>query len=188
MDPALSITISSDSTGFVTRGGRYGSYDIIVYHGGNPVTVVVDVHAAHTINFMQLRFIDHGHLGLDPICFGGSNPEDACPIGNECLDGGVCEDLIGAEAGTCTDQGGNIWHCVFTPSNYTPGDHAGLLMVMADIVGHAVNTDGDTASVLAGNRPWGIPTVSEWGLLIMALLVLGAGTVVLMRRRARVAA
>jgi len=33
----------------------------------------------------------------------------------------------------------------------------------------------------------GIPTVSEWGLAVMALLVLTAGTVVVMRRRAAVA-
>lgn len=28
-----------------------------------------------------------------------------------------------------------------------------------------------------------IPTVSEWGLIVMALLVLGAGTVICARRR-----
>ena len=33
-----------------------------------------------------------------------------------------------------------------------------------------------------------IPTVSEWGLLVMAVLVLTAATVVIMRRRAAAAA
>ena len=52
---------------------------------------------------------------------------------------------------------------------------------------HTVDTcdPGDPAATPFGCANAGpIPTVSEWGLLVMTLLILTAGTVVLMRRRA----
>lgn len=57
----------------------------------------------------------------------------------------------------------------------------GVTTTVTLVPGDPRQYSGETWSY--GNRP-GIPTVSEWGLVAMALLVLSAGTVVLMRRRA----
>ena len=53
-----------------------------------------------------------------------------------------------------------------------------------DSLDGAYGTDFDILVARGQFEPWPIPSVSEWGLVAMTLLVLTAGTLVYARRRA----
>ena len=51
---------------------------------------------------------------------------------------------------------------------------------------HAIvfgKTPGETALITLGGPAAAVPTISQWGLIIMALLILTSGAVVIGRRR-----
>ncbi|MHC4567467.1 MAG: IPTL-CTERM sorting domain-containing protein [Planctomycetota bacterium] len=75
-----------------------------------------------------------------------------------------------------------------TQSFRLPGVSAGDIVVFrVDAGSNATGTDLSSIEMIQYDVEEGIPTVSEWGLIVMALLLLTAGTIVIVRRRRRVA-
>jgi hypothetical protein len=117
--------------------------------------------------------------GIRRTCVGGNNAGAACTVDANCTGGGRCERAIGVEVDQCSNNGNGTWTCQYTPTV----DHAGSLVVEAEIAGHDLDVDADTATVIAGTRRWGIPTMSEWGFVVLTLLVLSSATIVMLRAR-----
>ena len=90
--------------------------------------------------------------------------------------------------GTDADPSGG-WSVTFTPDDlvpgggpaFSPGQWYGFIYARADIPGHG-ESDKDYFALPAG-RFGVVPTVSEWGLIVMGLVILSAATVILYRRR-----
>jgi formylglycine-generating enzyme required for sulfatase activity len=88
------------------------------------------------------------------------------------------------------DQGGNVWEWTEAAIGAARGFRGGSFFAPYDYL-HAGQRWGvvptfeerDVGFRVASEVPEPIPTVSEWGLIIMAVLVLAAGVVVLRSRR-----
>jgi hypothetical protein len=92
----------------------------------------------------------------------------------------------GLKIGTDTDgTGPDGWSFTFTPSALGITSSSGTLLAVAEFSGTVdPNSDGSMAARISGTHGFpDIPTVSEWGLLVMTLLLLSAATIVLLQRR-----
>jgi len=145
--------------------------------------------------------------GIRRTCQGGASPGTPCATDGNCSGGNTCERTLGVQvdqcsvtsvgpagctgAGTplacCTGSGTGTcigwWTCSWTPTI----EHFGALIVEPEIAGHDLDNDSDSALVVTGTKIWGVPAVSEWGMVLLTLLVLSGATVVLLRARSRLA-
>jgi len=122
--------------------------------------------------------------GADPGGFACGPPFYGTNVG--------CYDSSASPYGTF-DQGGNVWEWNESVIGSFRGVRGGSFGTNVDglhVAGRSYNDPADENSI-AGFRiaeaPGPIPTLSEWGLVAMALLVLTAGTLVWARRRAATA-
>ncbi len=108
--------------------------------------------------------------------------DDACAIGVCNLGTGVCEqDVVTPTGSTCRAAANDCDTAEICDGiNPTcPADVCAATLTTCDFGGLPGVCDGNCTCIAAD----GIPTVSEWGLAIMTLLFLSAGTIVYRRRR-----
>jgi hypothetical protein len=155
---SININISIASTGYNVRR------DIpnLLVEAGSLVTVDFDIETLDPLNSIELILVDDAN-----------NPDDPD---------------FGTIVGTDVD-GGDGWSITFDSTPY--GNFSGFLLARADFDGHDEEIDGDQAVILIGTSPLeapGVPTTTQWGLVTLALVLLGTGAMLIARRRAAVTA
>lgn len=126
---------------------------------GSNVTVHVTVDSLDTLTSIDFILVDDAHNPADPS-FGT---------------------LLGTD-----NNGGDGWSLTFNSAPY--GNFSGVLVAQAHFTGHNEEIDGDQAVIMIGTQPHPcIPTVSEWGMVILLLTMLIAGTIIFGFRKMNVA-
>jgi len=124
-----------------------------------------------TRNLCRPGFTDAGDLG---VCKGGTDAGEACTEDTDC-DGGSCEE------GVCTGGGANDGQgcSVANQAVDCPGGACEPCDALAENGFLPVDC---TVTYIA---PQGVPTMSRWGLIAMAGLLLLTGSLLLQQRRRR---
>lgn len=201
----------------LNRGPLLIDVDIVVKHKAShwDDTTEQRVYTAETVSGSEIYFAEWRgylhHSDMTEILWtcvdASSNPPPAPLQRTECLNDGDCTVAPylycgrfdpGKEGG----PGGIDWYPPSTgPTSFTliPEQEAGpfhlgtykgtdrLLFRFYNVANNYIYGTTDYEVVQFRVRDWFIPTVSEWGLVVIALLVLAAGTIVIRRRRAMAA-
>jgi len=156
---SLNISIASSSTGYLPMDLPECPGPQIQVNLGAMVTVNFDISSGDNLESIDLILVDDDNNPADPA-FGT---------------------LVGTDS-----NGGDGWSITFDSTPF--GDFSGVLVAEAHFTGHNEEVDGDQAVIRAGTLSLCIPTVSEWGLAVLTLALLCAGTIVLGFRRQAVLA
>ncbi len=130
-----------------------GGVPNLLFSAGDSVTVDFDILSGDTLSSVDLILVDDSNNPPDPS--------------------------FGVIVGTDSD-GMDGWSVTFDSTPF--GQFSGFLIAQAHFVGHNEEIDGDQAVILAGTMRI-TPTVSEWGLVVMTLLCMAAGTIMYGRWR-----
>jgi len=162
--PEKSVGVRPSSSGYHTGY----PYPYLMVEGLEYVSVDFDILTSDSLDRIDLYLVNH------------NNPPDGVGV------------LVGSD-----DDGGDGWRVTFDPDIGGADKWVGYLVAEAHFPAHPIDPNnpggpGDVTSIYITRKPFAplepIPTVSEWGLIIMAGVVLTAGAIVIVRRRRRAAA